>query len=319
MKSIVRLAGLVGSLALALFVPGAAAMAGSHTWDVWEVFSNADGTVQFIELRETNGTSGEIGLGGHAVISKPSNTSFTITHSVASPTTLKSFLLGTAAYAALPGAPAPDDIIPANFIKLATDTSVEYNPWDTGTWTLGTLPTNGISSLQRPAAGSALAVSATNSPKNYAGVTAPIDASGGGSLPGVPDGVTGTPMRVDKLAADGSSLSIVWDPTTCTDANNHQILYGQRIGFPPAPGGVYTLQGGTCSIGSTSPYTWSATPSSDDGSGLTWFLLVTKNPSGTEGPWGTYNGTTERTGPGTGGSSNVCTTTNKSVAGTCGH
>lgn len=83
-KSIGRSAGLAGALALSLVVPGAASVAGSHTWDVWEVFSNADGTVQFIELRETNGTPGETGLGGHAVISKPSSTSFTITHSVAS-------------------------------------------------------------------------------------------------------------------------------------------------------------------------------------------------------------------------------------------
>ena len=319
MKSMSRIGMVAATGTLLLFGTGAVAMAGSHTWDVWEIFSNADGTVQFIELRETNGTSGEIGLGSHQMKAHPSETLFTITHNVASPTTNKSFLLATAAFAALPGAPTPDDIIPANFIKFATDSSVEYNPWDTASWTAGTLPTNGIASLQRPSVGGALAFAAANSPKNYAGTTGSVDASGGGALHGVPDGTTGQPVRVDKLIADGSSLSVSWDTTTCSDTNNHQILFGTKSGFPAVPGGLYTLAGGACAIGSASPYTWNATPSAGDGNGLIWFLIVTKNASGTEGPWGSYNGVAERSGLGTGGSSNVCTTTNKNTTATCGH
>jgi len=316
MKSIARIAvfGLIGVFCAA----GPGAVAGSHTWDVWEVFSNADKTVQFIELHETNGTNFETGLAGHIMTASPSNTQYTILHSVASPTALKSYLLGTAAFAALPGAPAPDEIIPPNFIKLATDISVSYPPWDTASWTLGSLPTDGLASLTRLVVGGPL-VSATNSPKNYAGVTGTVDASGGGPLPGVPDGVTGSPMLVSKLASDGSSLSVSWDTGTCTDANNHQILFGQKSGFPALAGGNYTLQGGTCSIGSASPYTWTPTPDAGDGNGLIWFLLVTRNASGAEGPWGTYNGVSERNGTGAGGSSAVCATTSKSLAGTCGH
>jgi hypothetical protein len=240
-------------------------------------------------------------------------------NSVTGNTAFTYYLLGTAAFAALPGAPTPDKIIPANFIKLSTDTSMEYSFTNTATWTLGSIPTNGTSSLSRLVSLGPL-VSGTNSPTNFAGATGTIDASGGGvSLPGVPDGTTGTPLRVGKITADGSQLSVSWDAALCTDGNDHQILYGQRSGFPAAPGGTYTLLGGTCGIGSTSPYAWTSTPNASDGSGLTWFLVVTKNASGSEGPWGTYNGTTERTGPGTGGSSNVCTTTNKSTASTCGH
>jgi hypothetical protein len=48
-----------------------AAFAGAHTWDVWEIFSNADGTIQFVELREANGTAFETGIGGHPVIANP--------------------------------------------------------------------------------------------------------------------------------------------------------------------------------------------------------------------------------------------------------
>ena len=316
MKSNGKVFFVASVLASCLFGFNPSARAGSHTWDVWEVFSNADGTIQFIELHETNGTNFETGLSGHLLIAQPSNTSFTMTHNVASPTANKFYLFGTAAFAALPGAPVPDDIIPANFLKFATDTSVEYNPWDTGAWTAGTIPTDGIHSLSRQVTGGAL-VSSTNSPTNYAGATGSVDASP--PLPGVPDGVTGPPMLVNKLASDGSSLSVSWNAATCGDANNHQILFGQQTGFPASPGGAYTLLGGACSIGTTSPYTWTPTPDASDGSGLIWFLVVTRKASGTEGPWGTYNGTSERNGTGPAGSSSVCATTTKSLAGTCGH
>ena len=299
-----------------ILAPGA--RAGSHTWDVWEVFSNADGTVQFIELREANGTPGEIGLAGHDIIVGPTNTVYTLLNNVAPPTTNKSYLIATAAFAALPGAPTPNETIPANFIKTAVDTSVRYDPWDTGTWPVGTLPTNGLSSLQRTGPGMPF-VSGLNSPTNYAGVTGSVDASGGGALPGVPDGVLGPPLLVGTLLPDGSSLSLSWNNATCTSTNDHQILYGQKTGFPAVPGGIYTLLGGTCSIGTGTSFTWNPTPNAADGSGLVWFLVVTEDDAGTEGPWGKYNATTERRGPGANGSSNVCAATDKDLSSACGH
>ncbi|MFP6607219.1 MAG: hypothetical protein VCC19_11635, partial [Myxococcota bacterium] len=39
------------------------ALAGIHTWDVNEVFSNADGTIQFVELWEAAGGAGEVNVG----------------------------------------------------------------------------------------------------------------------------------------------------------------------------------------------------------------------------------------------------------------
>jgi len=318
MRSIARVAvfGLIGTLVSV----GPGAVAGSHTWEVWEIFSNADGSVQFVEIKETHGGTAEVGLGGHTMIAHPSNIS-TGMQSVTGNTAFTFYLLATAGFAALPGAPTPDITLPpgAKLFQNTSDTSMEYSFTNTASWTVASLPTDGIHSLTRSVSLGPLS-SATNSPTNFAGATGTIDASGGGaSLPGVPDGPTGPPLLVNKLTADGSSLQLSWNTATCSDANNHQILYGQKSGFPAVPGGTYTLQGGTCSIGSTTPFTWTPTPSAVDGSGLTWFLLVTKNASGVEGPWGTYNGTTERNGPGTGGSSNVCTTSSKSLAGSCGH
>jgi hypothetical protein len=303
--------------ALGVFGASTLATAGSHTWAVTEVFSNAAGNIQFVELWEWNGDTAEFGLGGHTMISHPSGHMQSL-HNVSTNTAFTFYLIATADFAALPNAPVPDVIMPNNFIQLSTDTSMEYSFTNTASWTLGAIPTDGIHSLSRSSNVGALSV-AINSPTNFAGVSHSVDASPPPALPGVPDGVTGTPMTVAKNAADGSSLTLTWDAATCTDANNHQIIYGQKSGLPGTPGGTYTIQGGTCSIGTSSPFTWTPTPTSADGSGLTWFLIVTKSAGGVEGPWGTYNGINERNGTGTGGSSGVCATTNKSLTGTCGH
>ena len=53
--------GLVSLGISFLVAPGAAA--GIHTWDVHEVFSNADGSIQYVELWEANGGAGEVNVG----------------------------------------------------------------------------------------------------------------------------------------------------------------------------------------------------------------------------------------------------------------
>jgi hypothetical protein len=303
-------ASLVSAGIAAIVLAGPAVRAGAHTWDVWEVFSNADGTVQFVELREANGTDFETGIGGHPILASPSGLSFTIPANVVAPTANRSYLIATPAFAALPGAPAPNAIENSGFLFALTDTSVTYSPYDTATWLEGFLPTNGINSLQRPGPGQPLQ-GAVNSPTNYAGATGSVNA--GPQLPGVPD------LTVDKLAADGSSLLVSFDTATCSDGNDHQILYGDRSGLPAALGGTFTLLGGACDIGSTSPYTWTGTPSAGDDSGLVWFLVVAEDDGGREGLWGRQTGGTERAGPGTNGASNVCAVTDKDLGSACGN
>ena len=149
------------------------ARGGSHTWDVNEVFSNADGTIQFVELREANGTPNEVGVGGHIVSADVTGESFVIASNVPSPTSNRHLLFATAAFAALPGAPTPDQIIPAGsvpFFSTSGDT-VRYQPWDV--FTFGPVPTDGINSMNRT--GTAVR---PNSPTNYAGQTGSVDASG---------------------------------------------------------------------------------------------------------------------------------------------
>jgi hypothetical protein len=147
------------------------AVAGIHTWDVNEVFSNADGSVQFVELWEANGTPGETGVGGGTITSS-ANTFPIGQGAVLAPTTNKYYLIATPAFAALPNAPTPDAIInPAGlipFFDTAGDT-VAFGGFDS--WTFGAVPTDGIMSLDR------LAGIGPNTPTNYAGDTATVDAS----------------------------------------------------------------------------------------------------------------------------------------------
>ena len=140
----------IGALAGAacLGLVGAPAMAGSHTWDVGEIFSNADGTIQFIELK--NGpTGGEIFLGGLPVSSNTNTFIFpgSLGCCGAFPnccTNNKTILLATAGFAAL-GGPAPDHIIVDNFFSTSGDT-ITYHVYDSVSFGAGVLPTDGCQS-----------------------------------------------------------------------------------------------------------------------------------------------------------------------------
>jgi hypothetical protein len=152
---------------------GGSALGGAHTWDVNELFSNADGTIQFIELRETNGTNNETGVSFGTMSSNTK--SFSISgSSVTSQTANKYYLIATASFAALPGAPTPDAIIPAGvlpyFFSINGD-SVRYASYDTLTFGAAVLPTDGVNSLNRNL------TTGPNSPTNYAGDPGSVDAS----------------------------------------------------------------------------------------------------------------------------------------------
>jgi hypothetical protein len=174
MKNAVARFALV--IALVLGIDGSA-LAGQHTWDVNEVFSDSTGQIQFVELWEAAGGAGEVNI---HTLSVTSNTeSFPIGGSALTPpTTNKFFLIATPAFAALPGAPTPDRILPPGnipFFSTAGDT-VSFVPYDS--WNFGTVPTDGVNSLKR------LGGPPANSPTNYAGQTGQVDA--GSPAPSVP-------------------------------------------------------------------------------------------------------------------------------------
>ena len=246
-------------------------------------------------------------MGGHNVTSNTKM--FTIPSNVASPTSFRSILLGTAAYAALPGVPAPNHIIVANFFSLSADT-VTYVPYDSTTFSAGQMPTNGTHSFNKGIG------SAPSSPRNYSGATGTVYLA---SAPAIPDGRSGSqPVRVSKLNTAGTSLSVTFDTTTCSDPTPHTIVWGDKAQLPTSVGGAFGLRGSVCNIGS-SPYTWSAAPSAADGAGLVWWLIVSKNTLNKEGSWGENELGAERVGPGTGGSSGQCGADGKNAVNACGH
>jgi hypothetical protein len=102
--------------------------------------------------------------------------SFTISGDpISAPTNNKFYLIATQSFAGLPGAPTPDAIIPAGaipFVNVSGDT-ITYDPWDSLTFGMGQLPTDGINSLNGDL------TTGVNSPTNYAGDSGSVDASGG--------------------------------------------------------------------------------------------------------------------------------------------
>lgn len=158
--------------------------AGIHTWDVREVFSNADGTVQFVELIDNGVSGGEINVGNGSITTSFGTISWA-NGQVAPPTNGRSYLIATPAFAALPGAPAPDVIVDPGEVPIfdLNGDTVSFGPYDS--LTFGPVPTNGTDSIDE------VSGVGPNTPTNYAGVSGSVDASGGGfALDDFQDGTT---------------------------------------------------------------------------------------------------------------------------------
>jgi hypothetical protein len=152
---------------MASLVAGAPALASFHLFSIAEVYTNADGSVQYIEL---------IGLAnsqnlfaGHTLVNTSAAGMKTFqfqTNLPNSNTGGARVLVGTPAMAAL-NVVAPDyATLPANFLDPNGGTLTFGEGADS--WTYGPLPTNGNQSLDRTG------VPTTNSPRNFAGQTGTI-------------------------------------------------------------------------------------------------------------------------------------------------
>ena len=160
------------ALAGALAVCCPVAQASFHTYQIDELYSNADGTVQFIELHQVGGFNNEQFLNGHnlTVTQGGSTHSFVFMNDLPSSNTANTrVLIATAGFAAL-GIVTPDYIVPSGFLFI-NGGSVDYAGVDTVAY--ASLPTDGALSLSRDGS------TATNSPTNFAGQSGSI-------LPGPP-------------------------------------------------------------------------------------------------------------------------------------
>lgn len=169
-------AGPVAVAFVALMSSPAAAL--FHQWNFTEFFSNADGTVQFIELQCPNVNGENIATAG-TISSLSTGKTFTFPANLPSSATANKFLfVATDGFELLPGAVTPDFAtltpLPANFFTPAGDTiSLVVNPFGTvDSRAFTSVPTDGVMSLHYPAN-----TLATNSPTNFAGTSGSVNLS----------------------------------------------------------------------------------------------------------------------------------------------
>ena len=220
-----------------------------HFWDIKEVFSNQDGTVQFIELFTT--APGETDLNNHSLTATSDGNviTFTLDHGVAALTTNKHLLFATAGFAALAGGVAPDYTpLPANFFNPnATSITINFPGADSITFAGSALPKNGVNSLtdQSPS-GTQNLVAGVNSPTNFAGavgsinVSAPVE-SGDFNSDGAVDGLDLAIWKIGFGATGTAALKSAGNADGDGDVDGRDFLIWQRGGSPSAAAAVASI------------------------------------------------------------------------------
>jgi serralysin len=147
-----------------------------HLWQISEVYSNASGSVQFVELFTDQSSQQFVNLTSF----KSNANTYSFPAQLPADSANKHFLIATPGYAALPGVPAPDFILPTNnFFSTTADTlTLNGAQFPSLTFTSGQLPTDGVHSLDRAYLGPFTAPPAptvdVNSPTNFSGVTGTV-------------------------------------------------------------------------------------------------------------------------------------------------
>ena len=208
------------------------AQATFHTWRLNEIYSSADGSVQFIELHESLGFNGENLLASHfiqCVSGTLTNTFIFPTNLLSSATANKTFVIGTANLAAIPGGVVPDYVltntVPFLFPGAGT---INYAGVDSVTYT--NLPSDGSASLVR--SGSAMVFSANNSPVNFEG--------GSNSI---------VPVRFTSAVESGQDMILTFSTATGTNGTagpNYEVQTNNSV--DSANWGTFTNVAGTGSV-----------------------------------------------------------------------
>jgi hypothetical protein len=176
MTRLLRMILLAGLALLAL--PAGATY---HTFQIDEVFSSADGTIQYVVLHESAGMDGQNMLGGKALVATgtggvpvyylfPFNLpggSCGYYGCTPAPTARKHVLIASQGFAAL-GLLTPDYVMPNGFLPIGGGT-LNYAAVDQ--WTFGALPADGTSALFRDGS------TRVNSATNFIGGTVSVTAA----------------------------------------------------------------------------------------------------------------------------------------------
>ncbi len=198
-------------LATLLLSVGAPSHAAFHLWQINEVYSNADGTVQFIELTTTFGNQQFVVNQTISTTQGGTPNSFTFPTNLPSDSANKKFLIGTVGYAALSGVPAPDYVVPNGFVFISGVT-INFSGGDFVMFQ--SIPTSGTLSIGRTGA------TATNSPTNFAGTTGTVVLPTPSTPPGAPTIGIATPgntqATISFTPGSAGSSPITIFTATCT-------------------------------------------------------------------------------------------------------
>lgn len=175
------------SVATVVFLSlGTPAQAFFHLWQVKEVYSNADGSIQYVELF-TTAPSETVAEGAQIVANSDGVVrTFTFHGNLTGSTANKHLLIATPGFASLPGAVTPDYTLPCGpfFDPGATSISITVVaggfPVDSITFAGSTLPTDGTNSLTDTTVGSPTTtlVAGASSPTNFAGTAGAMTLTG---------------------------------------------------------------------------------------------------------------------------------------------
>jgi hypothetical protein len=184
-----------------------------HTFQIEQMYSNADGSVQFVVLHESQGMNGENFLGGQVLISTHAGVTKTFLFPqdlpggycdgyygcMSSPTAGRRVLIASQGFVALNLVP-PDYIIPNGFLPVDGGT-LNYAMVDQ--LTFASLPTDGVSALSRSGA------IIPNVATNFVGYSASVVAAAGVNYQGLwfnpPEAGWGI-----NFAHDGDTIFASW-------------------------------------------------------------------------------------------------------------
>jgi hypothetical protein len=166
---------IVGAMTLLSADPSSAA---SHLWRFSEFYSSPDRTIQFIEMKEIGGSDNETAISGHWYATNTYNLDHSelLGSDLEPPTANLNFLVGTESYAALPGVPQPDYVLPDGIIDPSGDTVVWWF-YQTIEIPPGVMPSDGVMSITVDDPDLPTYTVGVNSPTNLAGDTGTVDLS----------------------------------------------------------------------------------------------------------------------------------------------
>ena len=185
-RSVRHVGRLTGLILVCMFgAPAPLAWGAFHIWQAKEIFSNSDGSVQFIEMFDN--TTGENFVTGYSITANSNGVikTFTFPSDLVGETANHHLLIASTGFGSLPGGVTPDFTFAQGGATLpffnpnATNITISFNGSGDSISFLGaSLPKNGINSLtDTNLYGQQNLVSGTNSPTNLGGSSGSVNLS----------------------------------------------------------------------------------------------------------------------------------------------